>query len=481
MLTMIAVALVLGTLGAPSPWQDDAELQAGCDKGVAADCTTLGLGRGSYLAGKPTQGDLALFTRGCDLGDGRSCWVLATAYESGEAVPRDHGRAKAFEGRAAALFQMGCAAGSAKDCMSGAAAHHNVTAWRSRRADLEKVTRYHIRACELGDPGGCYSAAFDLDQGRAVPVDRARAGEFWRRAAAGYEKGCETNPEVCDVLGEMYQPGGGLPVDFAKALAWTEKGCALEKKTGAANTSLCDDLARLQRDLRRKGTPSPQLVGLEKDCAAGKARACAALSHMLESGFGVEVVDPDRARRLLSEHCAGEKIELCLELADLEARRHDFEAALTSLEKACTGVDAESCRSVANKLRSGSWGLKDDPAREAKAWNRYDALRQPMLQAQDAACEKGLAKDCFERGKAWDPRWQQEGRGDGKKMVAYLERACDLKLAQSCRWLADLYDDGALHLGRDSAKALSYSQKACDAGDRQTCAKAMPAPSLPKS
>ncbi len=118
----------------------------------------------------------------CDAGSADQCRLLAVAYEFGQGVSRD-------EGRATALFVRACELGDAPACLSSGQMYeyqHGVP-----KNDARAVGFYE-RSCNLGYPAGCANWAIMLENGRGVPRDDAHALALYKDACAkGAGLACE--------------------------------------------------------------------------------------------------------------------------------------------------------------------------------------------------------------------------------------------------------------------------------------------------
>lgn len=122
----------------------------------------------------------------------------------------------------------------------------------------------------------------------------------------------------------------------------------------------------------------------------------------------------------------------------------DRVAALTWLEKGCTGDDMESCNLLAGFLATGDQGVSKDTKR---AFDLH-AKACPRLAA---AC---TSLSFFYGSGEVVPK-------DIAKAVSLLEQGCNGGDGAGCEKLAALYEKGVV-VPADAAKAFSWAQKACD-------------------
>ena len=170
----------------------------------------------------------ALERRHCEGGSGWACNELGVLGASGRAqtLPPDQ------------LFQQACGLGFRIGCGNAAAMVSKSTAFRRDEPSLRDYpivlregkgvaadsTPFEIltRACRQGWAAGCGSlAAFYLQGGGPVPVDKSRAAVMWEQACA------DGHGRSCSNVGFMYNVGDGVPKDSTKALAYLKKSCDL--------------------------------------------------------------------------------------------------------------------------------------------------------------------------------------------------------------------------------------------------------------
>lgn len=189
-------------LGGSEGFEVAAALRRACDLGEIAGCRQLV----AAIAGEPVSGDVrrdkALFdlltdagqlenqgsqllptlVRACDLGDGRSCFLLAQAYRAGLGVPRDLGRSRhLLERSCTAEWPAGCAA-LGQVLFRGAGVPRDV----GGAADAMD------KACAGGEPASCADLGVMLQRGLGVPQDPDRGGVLLGRACAlGLDAACQ--------------------------------------------------------------------------------------------------------------------------------------------------------------------------------------------------------------------------------------------------------------------------------------------------
>jgi TPR repeat protein len=154
---------------------------ASCESG--ADCTQLGqrYAAGSGGVAKDEALGARLFQRACDLGDAEGCNKLGLAFESGEGVPVDYGRAMD-------LFTRACSAGAAEGCNNQGALYEHGLGVPENLGDAQRL---YTQACRHGSGIGCSNLGVLYAQGRGVPVNREEAARLFRQACSlGSSVGC---------------------------------------------------------------------------------------------------------------------------------------------------------------------------------------------------------------------------------------------------------------------------------------------------
>lgn len=263
-----------------------------------------------------------------------ACGRLGWAYERGEGVPRD-------EGRAATLY---------------------------------------ARACEGGDAWACNQLAFLYDGGRGVPEDPARAAALHRRA-------CEAGlARACSNLGFLHEKGRGAPADAAAAARWYERAAAAGDAEGAYN------LANLLVAGRGVEVDEPRAAALyEASCEAGLADACANLAWMIDNGVGVRI-EPARAAALHERACAGGVEASCRRAsaaAETAAPRPEGEWAWDRFEGAC--APPELVRIPGGTFEMGERGSGDASRSRRVTVSPYRLMTTEVTVCQYRACVRAGA------------------------------------------------------------------------------------------
>jgi len=237
-------------------------------------------------------GALVVYSRGCELKDGKSCYEAGIIYGEGTggvkvdplkaATAWDQGCAfedfdscmnlgvsllqgngvKKDEAKGLVLLQRACAGGVMQSCSNvgivyrdgvGVSAQDDEARGYFKQAcdkDYADACAYlgalyvtskdktehkdgpplFEKSCKLGSPTGCADLAISYDTGGSgLKRDYAKAKEL-------YEKACDADfGKACTNLGFMYEHGNGTKKDKAKAKELYEKACKLDNKMGCDN------------------------------------------------------------------------------------------------------------------------------------------------------------------------------------------------------------------------------------------------------
>ncbi len=161
-------------------------------------------------------------------------------------------------------------------------------------ADPVKACHYFARSCDFGDAAGCANLAAEY-----LATGTAEAEAEARQALArleGNDVGA-TNGRVSFLVGYSYDIGRGNAVDKAKARQFYERAAAL------GDLSACKNLGRMQ--LAGEGGPrdATAAAGWWQKAADGKdGPCCLYLARLYHTGDGV-AHDEERANALLEKAC----------------------------------------------------------------------------------------------------------------------------------------------------------------------------------
>lgn len=314
---------------------------------------------------------------------------------------------------------------------------------RGERIELTLAADAYRRACEGGHLISCASLGLQVQDGRGVAREPARA-------VALYEQACGGGIGVgCFNLGLMHAAGNGVDIDEPRAEQNFEK-------------------AR---------------IAYEKQCSAGELAWCMNLGVLYERGYGV-AKDQQRAAAIYRQACGKGHGESCVNqaLQDIESGQVDRGVGL--LRRTCEGGDRLACSALGHHHVKGAPGSPPDPARGepllvkacregvrhacgvlgavvgSKATSAEDRRRADAL--EERACDLGGSVACLILGE------QQLDANNPSRAAHYFERACWIGAAQACGTLGALYDRG-LGVSQNDSRALALLKAACRLGDPGSC------------
>jgi len=270
-------------------------LEKGCQAGRAEDCSRLGVvfTNGWGVLADLTRAEAAnrraaeLLKKACDDGDGAACGQLARAHARGRGVSKDLGAS-------AALFERGCAQGSATSCRELGVLGDKDSSQKAKSAGkeialLEKPCEkgsheacvamalaasqllgavgaepYHRKACDGGSSHSCRELARGKDGGKDGAALKMRALELTT-------KSCEAGDGVdCGLLGVAYIKGDVTKSDAKKAQQFLERGCSLAD--AASCLGLAEQLAEGRGGIAKNAEAAR--AAFEKACKLGKLQGC---------------------------------------------------------------------------------------------------------------------------------------------------------------------------------------------------------------
>ena len=149
----------------------------------------------------------------CKKGDGKACLRAANKFISTD------------KAKAAKYLQKGCDAKEYMACFYLAKAYNN---GKGVPKDKDKASKYFSMACDGGYHKSCTNVGLRLITSNPT------------KALAMFKKGCEADSKYgCGMTGVMYRDGRGVPVDKAQAKKYFKKACSMGLKLG------CQQAAKL--------------------------------------------------------------------------------------------------------------------------------------------------------------------------------------------------------------------------------------------
>lgn len=301
------------------------------DRHALAGCNNLAA---AMTAPEELAEAAALLQRACEAGFGIACSNLAQRIEQGTAPG-----AETLD--PLALRQRGCEGNDPQACL-----HAGYAMTIAEPPQNDAAIRHFTRACDLGEPDGCYRLG-------VVLLARGDAPRDWNGAQQAFGRGCasgdgDTDPcyeyalglaygddaggtapeagaqaealalfdrlcarghaDSCTDTGYLYGQGLGADVDATRSAAFSARGCTLGSGMGCNNLAV--HLATGEGVARSAGAAARYY---ERSCTMGTGLACLNLAEMLEAG---ELGDPqpNRARALYRKACDLGEAEACARL-----------------------------------------------------------------------------------------------------------------------------------------------------------------------
>jgi TPR repeat protein len=261
---------------------------------------------------------------------GRECTRLALYSQTGDGVAKDYRVALA-------LYARGCDLGDGAGCrQAGRLLLRGLGAQR----DAALAAAYEEKACDAGTAAGCNDLGALHDEGRGVARDPARAFELFRLAcASGYELGCAN-------LGRAWEEGRGTRTDPSRALEAYLKACAGRQ---AASCTQAGYLRHAGPEGARSDSAAAELY--RKGCELGDPRGCSNLARHYRDGAGIPR-DPARAAPLYRKAVAAGYGPAFAGLGSL-VEASDPSRAAYLYRRGCDLRDAASCAALKRISHSG--------------------------------------------------------------------------------------------------------------------------------
>lgn len=192
-------------------------------------CTNLGM---LYYYGKGVEenNDTAdtYFRKACELyHDGEGCYRHAYMYSEGLNGPIDKESAKKYERVAEKYYKEACDKNNGEQC--GRLSHF----YRENK-NYEKAVFYAIKACDLNDRYGCFTAG---------SINKYEFKHYYE-AAYYYDKACTLyDDDSCSFVGTLYHFGDKIPANKKLAKSYYKRACDIGTKEWRSIS--CDNYERL--------------------------------------------------------------------------------------------------------------------------------------------------------------------------------------------------------------------------------------------
>ena len=403
-----------------------------CEAGESSACYQLG----RSIAQRDAGIGAVWLVQACDQGVGAGCTLLGTLYHRGDGMPED-------QDKALALYDQGCGMGSITGCL--------YAEMYGPDFDEPKV----IGLCDSGMEEAC----------SVLGNKHGREGDF-SGALAWFEKGCAADDaDSCSQVGSLLIGGPeGVAADPDRGEALLRDQC--DEGVGAA----CGLVGMYVNMGELTGEPGDALAFSEKGCALDDGYSC-----FLKAGL-LFATDPAAALLSAEKSCENGYDEGCF-----AAVRH--EPSLERARAACTRGDAEACvilgqfqlsvgdhKSAMQQFAASCGdGFQDGCFRQGLLWmdertSLYDAARG--VERMQRLCEADHGDACTMLAVAY-----LEGTVlafDAEASFEHFARGCDLGAAAGCRLTALAYE-GGVGVKKSRRKSKKYLKRACALGHTESC------------
>ena len=495
-------------------------------------------GTAPATAAEPPKPTLAAQQTACTKGDGRACFDIADRLERGTGVAKDPVRALTFHIRACELKQGEACyrAGTLLDSASSA-------------PDLPRATQFYRKGCDLKSANGCFSLGFAYRLGKGVATNQALGTSLM-------DKGCTMGSSGCKFLRDkgLLPPRAAAPAPARAApppagrtapaaaknpMSDPETSCRTNPDKEAAASS-CETIGyTMEMDMGDGGNPGAALWYHDRACTLGNASGCTAAGMLywlgrvgatgnppkpdLVKAFGYNRracdLDPGECWYVANNYWKGEGVTLNLVTAEALYRRSckaspDYGCSSTAYfldktkrgqpgeivalyEKACTSLNASSCKDAAEFYQGGK-GITPNPAKAASLRQAACKLDKTLCPKQaaaparpasppaaraapaknpmddpDTSCrtnpdKKAAALACNDLGVVMEMDMGDiTGQPEFKRALWYFDRACALGRAGGCNSAGIMYSEGKIGARgnppqADHVTAFGYFRRACE-------------------
>jgi TPR repeat protein len=441
----VACTALLLLLAWPGPAAAQAQpeltsLREQCRRGDGDACYVAGVAAGQGAGPEAEREASDLFHRGCFLAErpsGAACNRVGEEYAFGFGRPVNRDSALAS-------FLRGCDLRNATACF-------RVDARAGARiADAQEIPRplrvaigdsLTLLACELGSPGGCVNAAFQVERELRETPPHERGTPAYQRSLRWvrdmYRESCGDGQwTACVNIGVNFRDGlSGFPANADSARHYFSLVCYgtsdRTDSTAIGHGMGCEYLGDiLIGQARSAADTAAALAFYERGCSLLWGAACARYAVV---GFFSRQVPSYRALIRAVVSCHEGSGEACLAAGQLYGEPFFSDVARSEqyYAQSCSLQHAWGCISLASTLAERATELSRGPSRETET-----AVRRRRY-LNDA--------------------------------VKYYRRACDLELGAGCRRLAELVGS-ELDIAADPQQLYV---RACDTGDAAGCWEAM--------
>jgi hypothetical protein len=250
-------------------------------------------------------------------------------------------------------------------------------------ADDFWADRFKEREAEAakGDAEAQYNLGYMYEKGKGVPADKARAAEFYRKAA---EQGVDKAEYK---LGVLYASGAGVKKDSKEAITW------LRKSADKGYTPAQYQLGKVFAGRGDKGDREEAVRWLTKAQSNGFAAADSELAKVQGAGNASAEAEQKAAAKAEAERLAAMKAEKAAKVAKEKAEAARLAAEKAEAEKvaAKTAATEAAARKAEAERLAAVKAEKAAKAIEAKAAAVAQAAQREAERAAKASTEQAAA------------------------------------------------------------------------------------------
>ncbi|MGK0690136.1 MAG: SEL1-like repeat protein [Aquificaceae bacterium] len=291
-----------------------------------------------------------------------------------------------------------------------------------------------------------------------VPVGGFVSGILGAKAQdiKSLEQACERgDAKSCMELGNMYAEGKGIKQDYAKAISFYKKACALANTGGNQCKMFVKKDRKRVLSHKNHGQKSMALQRKQKHSTVSTIKEEQPSTTVLSAGLSQEGITIEKninIKELYEKACNMGNSMACYKLGEISYYiNQDLQKALENYQKACNFGDPNGC-----------YKLATIQAEVISRENRYIKA----IEFYQRACNLGNTNACIDLANIY-----LEGKGNQRNIpraMDLLQKACSMDNPMACASLGNLYIE-AKGDQRNYSKAVELLRKACDGGNAFAC------------
>ncbi|HCO38838.1 MAG TPA: hypothetical protein DIT36_02480 [Aquificaceae bacterium] len=308
------------------------------------------------------------------------------------------------------------------------------------------------------------------------------------------EQACERgDAKSCMELGNMYAEGKGIKQDYAKAISFYKKACALANTGGNQCKMFVKKDRKRVLSHKNHGQKSMALQRKQKHSTVSTIKEEQPSTTVLSAGLSQEGITIEKninIKELYEKACNMGNSMACYKLGDMHYYgkdvKQDYEEALEYYQKACRMGNSLACYKLGDMHYYGLVKNRDLLAMSEFLYQRACTLGNSMachklgeisyyinqdlqkaLENYQKACNFGDPNGCYKLATIQGEVISRENRYI--KAIEFYQRACNLGNTNACIDLANIYLEGKGNQ-RNIPRAMDLLQKACSMDNPMACA-----------